>query len=463
MIIKSLLSYLRVGSHKKVGVFLKIIIIGGVAAGMSAASKIKRTMSDAHVLVVEKGGETSYGACGLPYYVSNVNEDEDLLRIRKPEAFIKSGIDLRLFHEAIKVDEKNKIVTIKDLASGESKEESYDKLVIATGARAIVPPLSGIDLKGIYSLKSIPDANKMKEALTEDVKKVAVVGGGYIGLEMVEALVHMNKKVVLFEMADRLLTNFDPEFSDEIKEYLESLGVEIHLGEGITSFIGSKKVEEIVTTKGQYSVDMVVLSIGVRPNTEFLKDTGISMLQNGAIVVNKYMETTVADIYAGGDCATVYHHVLKKDVFIPLGTNANKQGKYIGETICGTPHKYDTAIGTAMIKICDYELARTGISEKEAIDNGFNYSTVLVKGANHAPYYPNPKDVTIKLIYEKESYKLLGAQLMGEEGAALRVNVFAVCITQGMSVKEIAELDLGYAPPFAMPWDIIHIACNAAK
>lgn len=430
---------------------------------MSAASKIKRSMPDAHVLVVEKGGETSYGACGLPYYVSDVNENEELLRIRRPEAFIKSGIDLKLFHEAVKVDTENKVVSIKDLTSGEVKEESYDKLVIATGAAAIVPPLSGVDLEGIYTLKSIPDANKMKEALTDDVEKVAVIGGGYIGLEMVESLLHKNKKVILFEMADRLLTNFDSEFSGEIKEYLESLGVEVHLGEGITSFTGSEKVKEVVTAKATYPVDMVVLSIGVRPNTGFLKDTGMKMLPNGAILVNEYMETSISDIYAGGDCVTVYHHILKKDVFIPLGTNANKQGKYIGETICGTPHKFDTAIGTAMIKICDYELARTGISEKEAIDHGFDYSTVLVKGANHAPYYPNPNEITIKLIYEKESYRLLGAQLMGKEGAALRVNVFAVCITQGMSVKEIAELDLGYAPPFAMPWDIIHVACNAAK
>lgn len=454
---------MRVGSHKKVGVILKVVIIGGVAAGMSAASKIKRTMPEAHVVVIEKGGETSYGACGLPYYVSNVNEEEDLLRIRKPEAFIKSGIDLRLFHEVIDVDEKKKKVRIKDLNSDETKEESYDKLVVASGASAMIPLLSGIELKGIYTLKSIPDANKMKEALSDDVKKVAVVGGGYIGLEMVEALLHMGKKVVLFEMADRLLTNFDPEFSSDIKEYLESLGVEIYLGEGITSFIGSEKVERLVTNKGQYSVDMVVLSIGVRPNTQFLKDTGIEMLPNGALVVNQYMETSVPDIYAGGDCATVYHHILKKNVYIPLGTNANKQGKYIGEAICGAPHKFDTAIGTAMIKICDYELARTGISEKEAMENGFNYSTVLVKGANHAPYYPNPKEITVKIIYEKGSYKLLGAQLMGKKGAALRVNVFATCITQGMSVKEVGELDLGYAPPFAMPWDIIHIACNAAK
>jgi NADPH-dependent 2,4-dienoyl-CoA reductase/sulfur reductase-like enzyme len=442
---------------------MTVLIIGGVAAGMSAASKIKRENKDVEVIVLERGGEVSYGACGLPYYVSGVNPHEDLLRIRKAEAFIASGIDLRLYHEAVKVDADNKRVLVKDLKQNTEYEQTYDQLVIATGADAIKPNLPGINLPGVMTLKSIPEARAMKEALAAAGDTVAVIGGGYIGLEMVEALLHLGKKVVLFEMMDRLLVNFDIEISTLVYDHLIEKGVEIHLGEGVESFIGEERVQAVKTGKGEYPVDLAVLSIGVRPNTAFVRDTGINMLRNGAIVTDEYMRTSLKDVYAAGDCATVRHRLTGKDVFIALGTNANKQGKYVAQTILGKPTAFNHCLGTAMIKVCDVELGRTGLSEAEAQAEGIPYGTSLVTSANHAPYYPDPQKITIKLVYEKESKRLLGAQLVGGPGAALRTNVYAAWITLGGRADEMEEVDFGYAPPFAMPWDVMHIAAGRVK
>lgn len=442
---------------------MTVLILGGVAAGMSAASKIKRERRDAQVIVVERGGEVSYGACGLPYYVSGVNPDENLLRIRTAAEFVKAGIDLRLYQEAVSVNPENKTVQISNLQDGTSYTQPYDHLVIATGADAIKPGLPGIKLPGVHTVKSIPDANALKTALQKTGERVAVIGGGYIGLEMVEALLHLGKKVVLFEMADRLLINFDTEISSIVYQHLLDQGVEIHLNEGVQRFLGEDKVTGIQTNLGTYQADLAVLSIGVRPNTAFLRDAGIAMLPNGALVTDEYMRTSLPHIYAAGDCATVRHRITGKDMFIALGTNANKQGRYVAQTILGQPTAYTHCLGTAMIKVCDLELGRTGLSETEAQQEGLDYGTSLVTSANHAPYYPNPQDITVKLVYEKPSKRLLGAQLVGGEGAALRTNVYAAWITLGGRAGEMGEADFGYAPPFSMPWDVMHIAGNRVK
>lgn len=442
---------------------MTVLIIGGVAAGMSAASKLKREKKDATVIVLERGGFVSYGACGLPYYVSGVNPQEDKLVIRTAEAFIASGIDLRLHHEAIAVDTKNRVVTVRDINKNVEYEQSYDQLVIATGADAIKPNLPGINLPGVMTLKSIPDARLLKEALANSGPRVAVIGGGYIGLEMVEALLHMNKQVVLFEMMDRLLINFDLEISSIVHEHLLSKGVEIHLNEGVTRFLGEGNLSAVETNLGKYEVDLAVLAIGVRPNTAFLKDTGIDTLPNGAIRTDELMRTSLPNVYAGGDCATVRHMQTGKDVFIALGTNANKQGKYIAQTILGQPTPFLHSLGTAMIKVCDLELGRTGLSEAEAQKEDIAFQTALVTGPNHAPYYPGQEMITIKLVYEKDSKHLLGAQLVGGQGTALRTNVFAAWISKGGRADELTELDFGYAPPFSMPWDVMHIAASQVK
>lgn len=442
---------------------MKVVIAGGVAAGMSAASKIKRGCPTAQVTVFEKGGETSYGACGLPYYVSGVNEDEDLLRIRKKEAFLKAGVDLRLFHQVMGVDPEKKTVSVTDLVTGRSFHEPYDAFVAAVGASPIIPAVEGVELSNIFTLKTIEDANRIREAMGSSVKDVVIVGGGYIGMELTEAFLQRKARVRVLERLDRLLSNFDEDFGQEVLSYLEGEGVLVHLEEPVLRFEGSGRVAGVVTSKGSYPADLVVLCAGVRPNTGFLHGTGVKLLPGGAVAVNSYMETGIPGIYAGGDCASVTHRLLNKSVYLPLGTNANKQGRYIGENILGGRRSFCSAMGTAMIKIGDLELGRTGLTKQEALGNSIACETVTVTGKDHAPYYPGAQDLKITIVAAPETGVLLGAQLMGRRGAALRTDVFAVAISQGMTAMELGETDLGYAPPYAMPWDMVQVACNAVK
>lgn len=442
---------------------MKVVIAGGVAAGMSAASKIKRERPDAQVTVFEKGGETSYGACGLPYYVSGVNGDEDLLRIRKKEAFLKAGVDLRLYHQVMGIAPEEKTVSVTDLLTGRSFDEPYDYFVAATGAAPIIPPVEGVKLPNIFTLKTIEDANRIRQALDSSVKDVLIVGGGYIGMELTEAFLQRKVRVRVLERLDRLLSNFDEEFGREVLSYLEGEGVSVHLDEPVLRFEGSDRVTGAVTPKGSYAADIVVLCAGVRPNTGFLRGTGIELLPNGAVAVNPYMESGIPDIYAGGDCASVSHKLLGTNVYLPLGTNANKQGRYIGENILGGGRRFCSAIGTAMMKIGSLELGRTGLTKEEAMAHSIACETVTVTGKDHAPYYPGAQDLKIKLAYAPDTGVLLGAQLLGRRGAALRTDVLAVAVSQGMTAMELGETDLGYAPPYAMPWDMVQIACNAVK
>lgn len=267
----------------------------------------------------------------------------------------------------------------------------------------------------------------------------------------------------VLERLERLLNNFDEEFGRDVFSYLESQGVMVHLKEPVVQFVGKDRVTEVVTSRGRYAADLVVLCAGVRPNTGFLQDTGVELLPNGAVLVNSSMETSVPGIYAGGDCAAVTHKLLGKSVYLPLGTNANKQGRYIGEAILGRPHCFCSALGTAMMKLGDLELGRTGLTRQEAQAHLIACESVTVTGKDHAPYYPEAQDLKIKVVYEPETGVLLGAQLLGRHGAALRTDVFAVAISRGMTAMELGETDLGYAPPYAMPWDMVQIACNAVK
>jgi len=439
---------------------MKIIIIGGVAAGMSAAAKLSRELPDAEVIVFEKTQEVSYAGCGLPYYVSGENDDINKLRIRSVDQFKKSGIDVRLGHSVIGIDAKNKTVDVENESGVIS--ESYDRLIITTGASPILPPINGTDLPGVFVLKTLQDALAMREAL-EKVESVVIVGGGYIGLELVEAFVHQNKKVTVIERLDRVLTVFDREFSEQVRDYLIKSDVELRLEETVTEIKEDKDGLLVVTDKGSKVAQLVVFAVGVRPSTEFLKDSGIKMVGNGAIIIDDQMRTNLPDVYAAGDCATVNHRVTGKVKYIPLATNANKQGKLLAEIFAGKEKSYTQALGSAMIKIMDLELAKTGIGESEAADYDGEIETVTITAGNHAHYYPGHGKVTIKLVVDKHSKVILGAQLIGAVGTALRVNPFVVAITTKMTASEFGVLDFGYAPPFASTWDVMHIAANAIK
>ncbi len=443
---------------------MKVIVIGGVAAGMSAASKISRIDKSAEIVVYEKNGFLSYGACGLPYYVGGFNNDYRRMIARTGEEFDSMGIKTFLKHEVEKVDFAAKTVYVRDLESGRTFPDTYDKLMISTGAASVMPPFEGKDLVGVHTLKTMEDGIFLKElAKLQEIKNVVIVGGGYIGIECADAFVHLGKKVRIIEAADRILTTFDDEMAEQAKNELVAGGVALHTGEKVKRFLGKDYVGGVETDKATYPADLVIVAVGVRPSTGFLKDTGIKLAGNGAIIVNRKLETSVPDVYAAGDCILVYNRETGDDSFYALGTVANKCGRIAGANICGAGREFGGALGSAAIKVMNIEMGRTGLGEAEAAKRGIDYKTVLVKAYDHPAYYPDPTPILIKLIYEKGTKKLLGAQACGKKGAVMRIDVFAVAIHNGMTTEDLGMTDLVYAPPFAGVWDAVHIACNAAK
>lgn len=443
---------------------MKLLVIGGVAAGMSAASKLKRINKDADIVVYEKGRFLSYGACGLPYYVSGENDDYTKMIARTKEQFEEMGMHIFLQHEVVKVVPEKKQVMIKDLVKNKLFIDTYDKLMIATGAVPIVPPFPGVQLKNIHGLKTLEDGIYLKEVVDQpNIQDVVIVGGGYIGIEVVEAMLRLGKRVRVIELSDRILRTFDSELTDLAEKELVKHGVELNLGEKVEGFIGSERVEAVQTDKGTYPADLVLLSIGVRPATKFLDGSGVALAENGAVIIDREMRTNIKDVYSAGDCAQVYHKVMEENTFIPLGTNANKCGRLAGANIAGQHNKYVGTLGSAAIKVCDLEMGRTGLSEIDARNLAIDYTTVFVKSADHPGYYPNQTPIWIKLICEKRTRRILGAQAIGNKGAVLRIDIFAVAIHNNMSADELGMTDLVYAPPFAGVWDAVHIACNAVK
>ncbi|GGK30307.1 CoA-disulfide reductase [Caldalkalibacillus thermarum] len=443
---------------------MKLVVIGGVAAGMSAASKLKRVNKEAQVVVYEKGRFLSYGACGLPYYVSGENDDYTKMIARTKEQFEQMGIEVFLQHEVVKVVPDKKQVLVKDHKAHKLFIDTYDKLMIATGTVPIVPPLPGVKLGNIHVLKTLEDGIRLKELTeTAEIRDVVIVGGGYIGIEMAEAMVRQGKTVRVIERAERILQTFDQEITQIAEEELHKQGVQLHLGEKVERFIGREKVEAVQTDLGTYPADLVVLSVGVKPATQFLEGSGIQLAANGAVVIDREMRTNVKDIYAAGDCALVYNKVKEENDYIPLGTNANKCGRIAGANMAGKHMKYIGTLGSAAIKVFDLELARTGMSETEAKNLAMEYTTVFIKSTDHPAYYPDQTPIWIKLICERRTRRILGAQAIGNKGVVLRIDIFAVAIHNKMSADELGMTDLCYAPPFAGVWDAVHIACNAVK
>ncbi|MDT8860453.1 FAD-dependent oxidoreductase [Alkalihalobacillus sp. MEB130] len=428
---------------------MKYVIIGGDAAGMSAAMQIVRHDESAEVTTLEMGEIYSYAQCGLPYVVGGLIDSFDSLIARSVETFReKYGIDARVNHEVTSVDIEKKVV------SGEGFELSYDKLLVATGASPIVPPWDGVDLKGIHSIKTIPDTKALMQDL-DQVNHITVIGGGYIGLEMAENFVEIGKKVTIIERGPRLAGIFDEEFSEKIGEEAIKQGVELKLNESVESFEGDDdgRVTRVITDKGHADSDLVVIAIGVKPNTGFLDGTGIHLFDNGAINVNPFMETNIEDVYAAGDCATQYHRVKEQDDYIPLGTHANKQGRTAGRSMVGSPRPFQGMVGTSIIKFFDLTLGRTGLSEAEIEKLKFPYETISAQIPHIAGYYPEPKKLDIRMSYHTETERLLGAQVIGEAGVDKRIDVLATALYHKMRVSELEDLDLAYAPPFNGVWD----------
>ena len=444
---------------------MKVIIIGGIAAGMSAAAKFKRLSPNDDVVVYEKGDIVSFGACGLPYYVGGFFDDSNEMKSITPEAFREAGVEIHTKHEVTNVDFSNKKVTVKNLNTNEVLEESYDKLMIASGARAIIPPIKNIDLENVVTLKSMDDGNKLRELMSkEENKKIAIIGAGFIGLEAAEAAKHRGKEVTVIQLQDRVLQEvFDKDITDLLEEELRENGVNLLLSETVTELIGDGKVSKVKTNKREIEADIVILATGVKPNTDFLNCDEIKMIRNGAIVVDKYGRTSVEDVYAAGDCATINSLITDREIYVPLATGANKLGRIVGENLAGQNNSFQGSMASSCIKVMDMEAARTGLSEKEVLNLGFNYKTKFITDMNQTSYYPGRERIYVKLIYDAHTRVILGGQVAGYKDAVQRCNVLAACIYAKMTTEQLGMLDLCYAPPFSRTWDVLNVAGNVSK
>ncbi|MDF0479497.1 CoA-disulfide reductase [Vagococcus sp. PNs007] len=444
---------------------MEIVIIGGIAAGMSTAAKAARTNKEATVTVIEKEKYISFGACGLPYYLGNQFEDQNEMFARTPEQMEASGVNLMLEHHVTSIDFKTKTITMTDLKSGEEKTKTYDRLMIATGAQPIVPPLAGMDSDNVYTITKIDQVNKLKANL-DKYNKLVVIGGGFIGVEVADQLAIQGKEMRLIEAGSAIMSGpFDPEFSEKLKGAVEEEGVKIHLDELAQELITTDgKVTAVKTHKGDYEADAVIVAIGFRPNTAFVKDQ-LEMLGNGAIIIDNYGRTSEKDVFAAGDCASVPHRLLG-DSYIPLATTANKLGRIVGTNIAvpeDQMEEYVGALGSSAIKAGAYEAASTGLTEKQAKAKGLNYKTTCIETNNHSNYYTVQEKIMIKLVYDAETFVLYGAQLFGKNETVLRATGLTAAIHAGLTTKELGFVDFAYAPPFASTWEAINVAANTAK
>ncbi len=448
----------------------KIVIIGGVAAGLKAASKARRCNPEAKITVLERGEIVSYSACGMPYYVGGDIDDVHTLMktpvgsIRNP-AFFKNvkNIDVRVKTEVVAINRNAKTVTVHDLIADVKEEISYDKLVIATGAIPVKPSLPGIELANIRQFWHPDDAQAVRKGLEKKLFKSAViVGAGLIGMEMAEALNKWQISVTVIEMKDQVLPAFlDPEIGAIVGKYVEESGMTLLTGEKVLRFSGEKEVTTVETDKRSIAADLVILAIGARPNITLAKEAGLMIGETGAILVDAEMKTSDPDIYAGGDCVENMHMISGKKIFAPMGSTANKQGRIIGENLCGAHLEFKGVLATAVARVDKMNVGKTGLTETEAKELGLEYVTALVAGHDKPHYMPGAKVISVKLIVDAKSKKLLGMQAAGEGDVSKRVDVAATVLTLGGTTDDLFAIDLSYAPPYNSPIDNVAVAANA--
>jgi len=440
----------------------KIVVIGGDAAGMSAASKAKRDDPSLDVTVFERGDWVSYGACGLPYYVKDEIEELDELVAVTPEEFVdERGIDLRTRHEVTKIDADEKTVEV-DSDDG-TFEESYDKLVVATGARALEPPIDGLDLDGVHTFRTMGAGEEVKrEFEDENPDSVGIVGGGYIGVEMAEAFRERGIDVHVFEMLPHILAPFGEPVARVVEEHLRDEDVDIHLETAVSEIIGEGgEASAVRTDEEEFPVNLVIVGAGVKPNVEIAEEAGVETGPTGAIATDEYGRTNLPDVYAAGDCAEAENAVTGEPDHVPLALTANRQGRAIGATLAGEPTETGPIVGTAVLKAFELEVARTGIIDHErAEEAGFEPVTKTIEVGSRAHYYPGGTEITISLTADRGSGRLLGATMVGREGVAQRINTVATALHNDMTVEEVEKMDLAYAPPFSPVWDPVLTAAK---
>jgi len=443
-----------------------LVVIGGDAAGMSAAAQARRRRPEDALEIVcfERGEYTSYAACGIPYLVSDLVHDAADLVARTPEEHRRRGLDVRTRHEVLAIDTDAATVRVRNLADDSETDEPYDRLVIATGATPTRPPIPGIDANGIFGVQSLTDGITVRAAVDAgDAQHAVVVGGGYIGLELAEALVLRGLQVALVEGASQPMSTLDPDMGEMVADALRAVGVSVHLDAMVEGFDVEDGVVSAVRTAGDVlPTDLVVLGLGARPNSSLAGAAGLEVGPTGGIVVDDHQRTSGDGIYAAGDCIETFHRISRRPVAIALGTHANKQGRVVGLNVTGGDASFPGVIGTAISKVCKFEVARTGLNEREAAEAGFDAVAATIEGETRAHYYPGATPIRVKIVAERGSGRILGAQIVGEEGAAKRIDVLAVAVWTEMAAEEFASLDLAYAPPFSPVWDPVLIAARKA-
>lgn len=440
---------------------MKTIIIGGVAGGASAAARLRRLDETAEIIILERGEFVSFANCGLPYYIGGTITDKENLTLQTPESFhSRFRIDVRVCNEAVKIDPKTKTVTVKDLRSGETYEESYDSLILSPGAEPIKPNIEGIDRDTVFTLRNIPDTLKIKNYIdTVKPKSVVIIGGGYIGAEMAENLADAGLEVSVVELADHLIASLDFDMAADVHRYIKNKGIRLYLQNGVTAV----RDHTVILQKGEIPADMVILSVGVRPETALAKACGIRLNARASIIVDSRMKTNLPDIYAVGDAVEVKDFITNHPAFIPLAGPANKQGRIAADNIAGYDSVYTGTQGSAVLKLFDMTVATTGLSEKSAKAAGIDYDKTYTYSASHASYYPGASNMSVKVLWEKETHKLLGAQIVGFDGVDKRMDVLATAIRFGAKVTDLANLELCYAPPFGSAKDPVNMAGFVAE
>lgn len=448
----------------------RLLVIGGDAAGMSAASQARRRRGpgELEIVVFERGRDTSYSACGIPYWVGDVIDDREDLVVRTPQEFRdKADIDARILHEVLRIDLDARTVRVRDLSSGAEADEPYDQLLLAMGATPLRPDLPGVDGPGVFGIQSLDDGQAVHDHLADldaETPTAVVIGAGYIGLEMAEAFVTRGLRTHLVDRAGCPMNTIDPDMGGRIADAMEGMGINLHLGIDVHGVRHGDdgQLQAVETSEGDLDADIVVFGTGARPNADLARDAGIPIGRSGGIAVDVQQRTRIEDVWAAGDCAEVHHRVSRQPAAIALGTIANKTGRVAGINLGGGYATFPGVLGTAITKVCGVEIGRTGLGEAEARANGYEPVCAVIESTTTAGYWPAAEPMSVKVIAERDTGRLLGAQIVGEAGSAKRIDTFAAALWTEMTVAELQFVDLSYAPPFSPTWDPVLIAARKA-
>ena len=440
---------------------MKVVIVGGVAGGATAAARLRRLDEEAEIVILERSGYVSYANCGLPYYIGGTIQDKGALTLQTPESFrARFNIDVRVRHEVLSLQPQAHTVTVRRLDDGTEYTESYDKLILSPGAKAIRPPLPGIDLEGIFTLRTVEDTLRIREFLEHHQPKSAVVvGGGFIGLEMAENLIHAGVHTTLIQLDDQVLLPLDKDMAGEVHAYLRGQGLDLRLGTAVTGFRRQgSQLETLIGHEPPVAADLVILAIGVAPESQLARQAGLTLGQKGAIVVDAHMRTSQPDIYAVGDAVELTHVVTGQKALVALAGPANRQGRVAADHICGLGQSYAGAQGSSILKLFDMTAAATGLNEKAAQAAGVAYDKAVTYSASHATYYPGAQNMTIKTLFDPQTGRILGAEIVGFDGVDKRIDVMVAAIRAGLTAQQLTQLDLAYAPPYSSAKDPVNMA-----